>query len=947
MDGEANVDDKHIIDTSIDDIIEETERWKSNRDMGDLMMLSVLASSEKGRRMLLNRTVEVAEMCPLLKKVVSDIPRPPIPRVDRPEPIVEPVKSTCFKVHLDPTYDGGFSCKVSGIVNTNPVAIEIDTGSWFSLMSLETWTNLLGKRESDIVPGKIELEAYKGGDLEGVGYGTIEVQFMDSTRKYPWRVAIIRCHRSEHDLLLGLDFLRHYEGTVSFGRSTLDFPPIDHSKRITDSSFTMPQGARPVLSYRETALHPGKGTAIQCRMDIRDWNSRDCEFEPSPTWGRDVMMPPALVDPKKGRFQLYIENYTSSLVTLPEGYILGWILPGTWVKGKILGSVSDPGQSLANYAAARSDHPDNGRGGAIRTPGTRLTTNWINRGKKRGRSSKSTPGSNEDHRRNGDPLKMNDPEAVATATEPFESKKGQRSNCQRATGVKKGRVAGSINISSVAGSRQRRPTSPASRALGTPELKGEPMGDPDSDRSDDRNPLQVDSAQRVSNSQVTTKASCKPRGGVKGSTRGVPQEFRILDHQVKNPEDHIRRPGLQEKPCLRNATPCPEVMGRSTGTAGTAYNQPPWADPVTSNNVKVMPEWDDDCDSEGEFPGTKREDPDKWPDSHLRQMLPDKGLTPEQYRKAEGLLEECKSAFVGPDNAVGYTDLVKHTIDIGDTKPIHDPPRRISFKQKEALDAELDSMLKGGKIVKSRSAWASPVVMVLKKDGSIRCCIDYRRLNEKTKRDSYPLPRIDDALDSLGGSKWFSTLDLASGYWQIAMAEEDVEKTAFCTHRGLFQWLVMPFGLCNAPATFERLMESILGDLQWHKCLVYLDDIIVFGDQFDLAFENLRQVFYRLIEAKLRLKPKKCFLFRNEVEYLGHVVTDEGIKPCPKKVAAVKEWKTPTTLKQVRGFLGLASYYRRFIPNFSELASPLTHLTKKDVPFEWQLSDYVDPRGRT
>ena len=278
MSGEANVDDEHIIDMSIGDILEETEQWESSRDMGDLMMLSVLASSEKGRRMLLNRTVEVAEMCPLLKKVVSDIPRPPIPKVDRPEPVVEPVKSTCFKMHLDPAYDGDFSCKVSGIINTKPVAIEIDTGCFYSLMSMKTWTTLFGKRESDIVPAKLNLEAYKGGDLEPVGYGMVDVQFMDRTRKYPWRVTVIRCHREEHDLLLGLDFLRHYGGTVSLGQSTLDFPPIDDSKRISESSFAMPIGARPVLSDRETVLPPGKGTAIQCRMDIRGWNSRDCEL---------------------------------------------------------------------------------------------------------------------------------------------------------------------------------------------------------------------------------------------------------------------------------------------------------------------------------------------------------------------------------------------------------------------------------------------------------------------------------------------------------------------------------------------------------------------------------------------------------------------------------------------------------------------------------------------
>ena len=320
---------------------------------------------------------------------------------------------------------------------------------------------------------------------------------------------------------------------------------------------------------------------------------------------------------------------------------------------------------------------------------------------------------------------------------------------------------------------------------------------------------------------------------------------------------------------------------------------------------------------------------------HLACMLPKVGLTDEQRKKAEDLIREYVDIFVGESGQVGFTDKVRHIIDVEGQKPIKSAPYRRSFAERDELDRHIDQLLSDKKIVPSDSPWASPVVMVQKKDGSMRFCIDYRRVNKVTRKDAYPLPRIDDSLDSLAGSTKFSTLDLTSGYWQVAMEKKSEEVTAFCTHRGLFQWLVMPFGLSNAPATFERLMEGVLGDIQWTNCLVYLDDIIAFGSSFEVALNNLRMVFDRLRGANLKLKPKKCHLFEDEVEYLGHLVSEDGIKPCPSKVEAIKSWPVPKTLQDVRSFLGLASYYRKFIPNFSNSAGPLVHLTRKGVPFEW------------
>ena len=197
------------------------------------------------------------------------------------------------------------------------------------------------------------------------------------------------------------------------------------------------------------------------------------------------------------------------------------------------------------------------------------------------------------------------------------------------------------------------------------------------------------------------------------------------------------------------------------------------------------------------------------------------------------------------------------------------------------------------------------------------------------------MPRIDETIESLTGAQWFSTLDLASGYWKVSVSANDRAKTAFATRKGLFQWKVMPFGLANAPATFSRLMEMVLRGLNWERCLVYLDDIIVFGKSFDEALKNLALVFELLRQAGLRLKPSKCSLFQSSVKFLGHIVSSEGVSCDPDKISCVRDWETPRCLTEVRSFVGFASYYRRFIPDFAKIASPLTKLTEKNSRFNW------------
>lgn len=244
--------------------------------------------------------------------------------------------------------------------------------------------------------------------------------------------------------------------------------------------------------------------------------------------------------------------------------------------------------------------------------------------------------------------------------------------------------------------------------------------------------------------------------------------------------------------------------------------------------------------------------------------------------------------------------------------------------QREIANEEIDKMPNQGIIEPSESPWAAPIVLVKKKDNSTRFCVDYRKLNLKTIKDSYPLPRIDDSLDSLSGAQYYCTLDLAQGFFQVKMSEEDKPKTAFATHRGLYQFRVMPFGLANSPKTFERLMELVLNGLQWERCLVYLDDVIVFGKTFKETLDNLKLVFDRFKSAKLKLKPKKCTFFQDEVRYLGHIVSVDGIKCDEEKIKAVDDWPQPESVTDVRSFLGLASYYRKFIQNFSTIAFPST-----------------------
>ena len=287
--------------------------------------------------------------------------------------------------------------------------------------------------------------------------------------------------------------------------------------------------------------------------------------------------------------------------------------------------------------------------------------------------------------------------------------------------------------------------------------------------------------------------------------------------------------------------------------------------------------------------------------------------------------------------ALGRTSLVKHSIDTGCAPPIKQPLRRMPLAHQEIVSDEIDRLLEHGLIEKSHSPWASPIVLAKKKDGTPRLCIDLKKVNEITRKDSYPLPNIQECLDSMSGSCWFGSLDIASGFHQVEMVEADKAKTAFITKKGLFQWKVMPFGLCNAPATFERLMERVLEGLQWEICNLFIDDVVAYAPTEDVLIDRLATIFARLRGANLKLKPKKCHLFKRQLVFLGHVVSKDGVACDPEKLSAVADWPTPECLTDVRAFLGLTGYYRSYVPDYASLATPLTKLTEKDQPFELKL----------
>ncbi|GFT98290.1 retrovirus-related Pol polyprotein from transposon 412 [Trichonephila clavipes] len=298
------------------------------------------------------------------------------------------------------------------------------------------------------------------------------------------------------------------------------------------------------------------------------------------------------------------------------------------------------------------------------------------------------------------------------------------------------------------------------------------------------------------------------------------------------------------------------------------------------------------------------------PQELIPDLLENAELSPEQKSSAERLFQEFEDVFSRNSSDIGHTTVTQHRIDTADHPPIKQHPRRLPFAKQEEVGTLLREMQENDIIEPSSSPWASPIVLVRKKEGSTRFCVDYRKLNDVTKKDSYPLPRIDDTLDTLSGHKWFSTLDLKSGYWQVEIHPEDREKQ-------------------------HSLPAKDYGSSKSCPCLIYLDDVIRGGRTFEEHLQNIWKVLSKLSDANLKLNRSKCKFFQKEVNYLGHIISAEGVRTDPEKVSAVKNWKRPENLRELRSFLGLCTYYRKFVKGFSNIARPLHKLTESKQKFQW------------
>lgn len=309
-------------------------------------------------------------------------------------------------------------------------------------------------------------------------------------------------------------------------------------------------------------------------------------------------------------------------------------------------------------------------------------------------------------------------------------------------------------------------------------------------------------------------------------------------------------------------------------------------------------------------------------------------LNPEERANLESLCAQYADVFYIEGEPLSFTNQIKHSIKTTDEVPVYTKSYRYPYVHREEVRNQIGKMLDQGIIRPSQSAWSSPIWVVPKKADASgkrkwRIVVDFRKLNEKTIDDKYPIPNIADILDKLGNCHYFTTLDLASGFYQVEMNTEDIPKTAFNVEHGHFEFLRMPMGLKNSPSTFQRVMDNVLRGLQNVICLVYLDDVIVFSTSLQEHMNNLEKVFQRLRESNFKIQLDKSEFLKLETAYLGHIISKDGIKPNPDKISAIQNYPLPKTATEIKRFLGLLGYYRKFIPDFARLAKPLTQCLKK------------------
>lgn len=407
-------------------------------------------------------------------------------------------------------------------------------------------------------------------------------------------------------------------------------------------------------------------------------------------------------------------------------------------------------------------------------------------------------------------------------------------------------------------------------------------------------------------------------------TTGIVRVGKTLHHAgfVLEPHEHYLLPGgVLLEPALVNV-PCeasckvPIVLRNMSDHDVTLHPQRVLAQISVAQCVTPL-----DSDKHA-----SRKTPESFP-SELKIDLEDSPVSEQWKVRITEKLNSISEVFAMDDLTHGHTTAVKHHIRLLDETPFKERSRPIHPCDREAVKQHLRELLDSGIIRESESPFASPIVVVRKKNGAIRLCVDYRKLNTRTIKDAYALPNIEETFTALNGAKWFSVMDLKSGYYQVEVAEEDKPKTAFVCPLGFYEFNRMPQGVTNAPSTFQRLMEKCVGDLHLNEVLVFLDDLIVFSETLEEHEVRLMKVLTRLRDYGLKLSPEKCHFFRTSVKYLGHVVDAQGVHTDPEKVSALKTWPCPSNRKELKCFLGFAGYYRRFVEGYSKIARPLNHLT--------------------
>ena len=374
-----------------------------------------------------------------------------------------------------------------------------------------------------------------------------------------------------------------------------------------------------------------------------------------------------------------------------------------------------------------------------------------------------------------------------------------------------------------------------------------------------------------------------------------------------------------------------------------AYHEKPKPELVTLNNrlgleslkhskdcVGQVAEKEEDTESEVRLENDQQ--PIKLQNSQILNDLGTKlsHLPSVQRKELAEVITQYREVF--PD-VPSKTNLIEHDVDVGDSAPIKQHPYRVSPMKKELLDKEVQYMLKNDIIEESQSNWSSPCILVPKHDGGFRFCTDFRKVNDKTKSDSFPIHRIADCIDQIGNAKFVSTFDMLKGYWQVPLTQRAREISAFVTPSGLYQYKVMPFGMKNAPATFQRMVNKLVRDID--GCEGYIDDVVIYSDNWSDHIRQIKCFFQIMREAKLTINLMKSEFGKATVKYLGHIVGQGQVRPLDAKIQTIVKYPIPTSRKELARFLGMAGYYRNFCLNFSEIAAPLTNLLSKKVKFVW------------